>query len=543
MDGYYFETTTDFASGIIVTSTKVSETELTLQFTNDEDKVQYIGASVSGTHNNIIFSDTPYSWTYDIEKDAYFTMLNNAEVFIGNDSKYDTLDVVEVDDNVNGNYAHIVQSEIKDGGSTSNPEEPDNPNNPDPDPDNPSFADTEVGAVIEEGKLGLWQGKIGEAIYFDGEEDEKYSYYFGSTTDFDAAASIEAVKVSETELTLEITSGTNAGKFIGAVVSNGHNNLKIQNEKFNRTYDADIDGYTAILDNTEVFIGSYNENKTFSVSAKSYLNSGENFVAHVVQNEISNGGSGTTNPDTPDIPSGDDVYSGQIPATNYDPIDANKYYENIDFNAEISSLKSDLHDLIDDQFTAIAYDDAKYILQYTDEDLSDKGYLYGVYDGELIKPYWPKGGGAEWNREHIWPVSRLPQSGRQGKNPGSDLFNLRASDSSTNGGKGNSYFSEKGGSGYYPIEGNIKGNDQRGDSARAIFYMAFKYESINLKVVENPRYDKGNIFEMGILSTLIEWNEADPVDEFEMRRNKRIYEYQGNRNPFVDYPQLVDKFF
>lgn len=42
----------------------------------------------------------------------------------------------------------------------------------------------------------------------------------------------------------------------------------------------------------------------------------------------------------------------------------------------------------------------------------------------------------------------------------------------------------------------------------------------------------------GDLETLLEWNELDPVDEFEIHRNNLIYNnYQLNRNPFIDYPQ------
>ncbi|MFP4478854.1 MAG: endonuclease [Candidatus Izemoplasmatales bacterium] len=32
----------------------------------------------------------------------------------------------------------------------------------------------------------------------------------------------------------------------------------------------------------------------------------------------------------------------------------------------------------------------------------------------------------------------------------------------------------------------------------------------------------------------------DPVDDFELNRNNVIYDYQGNRNPFIDNPEYVD---
>ena len=39
---------------------------------------------------------------------------------------------------------------------------------------------------------------------------------------------------------------------------------------------------------------------------------------------------------------------------------------------------------------------------------------------------------------------------------------------------------------------------------------------------------------------LITWNRIDPPSEVEMNRNNYVETIQGNRNPFVDYPQLVD---
>ena len=47
--------------------------------------------------------------------------------------------------------------------------------------------------------------------------------------------------------------------------------------------------------------------------------------------------------------------------------------------------------------------------------------------------------------------------------------------------------------------------------------------------------------EMGLLSTLLEWNEIDPPSREEMLRNERICKlYQHNRNPFVDHPEYAN---
>ena len=46
---------------------------------------------------------------------------------------------------------------------------------------------------------------------------------------------------------------------------------------------------------------------------------------------------------------------------------------------------------------------------------------------------------------------------------------------------------------------------------------------------------------LGKLSTLLEWNELDPVDDFERNRNNVIFtEWQHNRNPFIDYPEWAE---
>jgi hypothetical protein len=42
---------------------------------------------------------------------------------------------------------------------------------------------------------------------------------------------------------------------------------------------------------------------------------------------------------------------------------------------------------------------------------------------------------------------------------------------------------------------------------------------------------------------LKQWNELDPPSEVEKLRNDTVEKIQGNRNPFVDYPKLVNNLF
>lgn len=49
---------------------------------------------------------------------------------------------------------------------------------------------------------------------------------------------------------------------------------------------------------------------------------------------------------------------------------------------------------------------------------------------------------------------------------------------------------------------------------------------------------------MGLLSTLLEWNNLDPPSPSEVLRNARVCSlYQGNRNPFVDHPEYASSIW
>ena len=39
---------------------------------------------------------------------------------------------------------------------------------------------------------------------------------------------------------------------------------------------------------------------------------------------------------------------------------------------------------------------------------------------------------------------------------------------------------------------------------------------------------------------LLKWNRLDPVEAVDEQRNSQIETIQGNRNPYIDYPELVE---
>ena len=113
MDGYYFGTTSEFDSGAAtITAYEATETTVYLRITEGNNVNKFIGASQSGTHNNIVMVDEPYEWTYNSDYDAYTTILGEKELFIGNSSFYDTLSLNYLDSIASANVAHIIQEEI-----------------------------------------------------------------------------------------------------------------------------------------------------------------------------------------------------------------------------------------------------------------------------------------------------------------------------------------------------------------------------------------------------------------------------------------------
>ena len=238
-----------------------------------------------------------------------------------------------------------------------------------------------------------------------------------------------------------------------------------------------------------------------------------------------------------------------IPNINYQPMSKEDYYQGINLDDTGDTLITSLRTKISNM-TKTSYGDAKTMLQYTDENPNKPGYLYGLYDGDSILAQWDSG--ASWNREHVWACSQMklngtdPRPSESQKNHATDLHNLRVACQVANGEHGNKFYDETDSSttlypnitktltGYHAYEG-----DFRGDVARILFYMFVRYEGLVL----NDDLDVNNDVSMGKLSVLLSWNKLDPVDEFETQRNNRIYSYQGNRNPFIDYPDLSDKIF
>lgn len=87
-------------------------------------------------------------------------------------------------------------------------------------------------------------------------------------------------------------------------------------------------------------------------------------------------------------------------------------------------------------------------------------------------------------------------------------------------------------------------DEYKGDFARIYFYMVtcYKSEVKNWPGSGQLDYSDNNYkaFSDWSLQLLMEWHRADPVSQKEISRNEAVYRLQGNRNPYVDHPELAE---
>lgn len=257
------------------------------------------------------------------------------------------------------------------------------------------------------------------------------------------------------------------------------------------------------------------------------------------------------------------------------------YYSSITSNMKGETLKVALYNIIKNHDKQ-SYDGLEVAMKVTDRDYNlspigtddDDPYMYLMYadynGSKSTAQKWSKSQGSYgtteqgkyvWNKEHIWAKSNgfdtksLPAY--------SDLHHLRASDWKCNNTRSNYPFgnvsSHTTSNASYDWTGSRRTDNylsngvfeprdsDKGDVARALFYMATRYYSGDgsggtcLSLTSGTDSSGGK---WGYLDTLLAWHELDPVDEFEAHRNDLIYEqYQHNRNPYIDHPEYARAVF
>ncbi|MEV8548825.1 endonuclease [Streptomyces glaucescens] len=211
-----------------------------------------------------------------------------------------------------------------------------------------------------------------------------------------------------------------------------------------------------------------------------------------------------------------------------------------------TSLKSSLHTIISSQ-TKLSYSALWEALKVTDQDPANSNNVKLLYSGISRSKSLNGGDVGDWNREHVWAISHGDLTTSTG--PGTDLHHIRPEDVQVNGIRGNKDFDD-GGSAFTNSGGSLTDSNSfeprdavKGDVARMVFYMIVRYEGGDgwADLEGNDSVSNGGNPYMGRLTVLKQWNDEDPPDAFEERRNQVIYDtYQRNRNPFIDHPEWVE---
>lgn len=249
------------------------------------------------------------------------------------------------------------------------------------------------------------------------------------------------------------------------------------------------------------------------------------------------------------------------------------YYRDIDLDADGAKIFEDLSALLTATHgTRLSYRAARFLHLYPWVDMQESGGLRNIYSGTLLDPLeviaaeldrfesqrpgflaemdilgledeedddpldLALEAGEPFNCEHV-----VPQSWFDKKQPmKADLHHLFTCEPNCNSFRSNiPYFD------FDPLleverqecgrrEGDkFEPEFNHGVVARATLYFLLRYPK---KIGDEARE-----LQEARLGILIDWHKRDPVDRYELHRNAAIFAAQGNRNPLIDFPELVEK--
>jgi len=240
------------------------------------------------------------------------------------------------------------------------------------------------------------------------------------------------------------------------------------------------------------------------------------------------------------------------------------YYDSLE-GLSGNTLKQALQDIIADPAVVRlhSYADIWEILRTADRNPLNNNQIWAMYiEAPMAKLDQQNTSSivGKWNREHIFPQSRggftvaqndyadginfwTSTSANTTVDGVSDAHHIRAENGQENSSRGNKNFANTTTTTTYSgYSGNF--GSWRGDVARALFYMGVRFNDLNIVNGDPAELSGGNpSFQIGDLATLLNWNTQDPRDDFEMNRNNVVYNWQMNRNPFIDYPLLADYIY
>ncbi len=169
--------------------------------------------------------------------------------------------------------------------------------------------------------------------------------------------------------------------------------------------------------------------------------------------------------------------------------------------------------------------------------------------------------GQFYNREHTVPLSWF--SGSTSTNgPATDYLHIFPTDKVVNATRSNYIYGEVATATSTSANGSKLGssanagfsgpvfepiNEYKGDVARAFLYFVTRYQdnmpgwpggTNGTQAFDPTTYPSVDV---PYLQLMIKWHNQDPVSAKEIDRNNAAYSFQGNRNPYIDSPQFVNR--
>ncbi len=214
------------------------------------------------------------------------------------------------------------------------------------------------------------------------------------------------------------------------------------------------------------------------------------------------------------------------------------YYANTQ-NLEEENLKTSLHNITGNGYVSLIYGPARDEMfmvidnQAVNGQGASQNTLESIYTGVLAVGYTSRTDAQNtflFNTEHTFPQSLFTSL----EPMKSDIHHLFPTDDASNSNRADNPFGVVANPSW--TDGGSKSNGtifeprdvQKGRSARAMFYFVLRYEN----------YSNFLNSQESILRT---WHSTFPPDAIDIKRNNDIYSVQNNRNPFVDYPQFIDR--
>ena len=282
-----------------------------------------------------------------------------------------------------------------------------------------------------------------------------------------------------------------------------------------------------------------------------YVNSNDNIIIRIYDNDYTVQSFGT--PLNPTY----GLVTPAIPAGYYDVLEG----------LSGSALKQAVQDIIANPSLVRlhSYSDIWDIIRTADQNPLNSNQVWCMYIESPMAKIDQQNGTSivgKWNREHIFCQSRggfevSSNDTADGINfwnatnaatvadGVSDAHHIRIENGQENSSRNNKNYGTVNSATVYAGPTNTQGS-WHGEVARALFYMAVRFNGLNVVAGDPSEYLPNTTTasgDIGDLATLLTWHQTDPRDDYEMNRNNYVYTWQMNRNPFIDHPSLVRYIF